>query len=67
MSDILKFSDNTTKDCRKLNNRIMSNVSAIGSAIDNYELPLYLLSPPTFHWSGWDDHCGGVNAIELDR
>ena len=46
---------------------IIPSVTASGTDTTSYDLPVYLLEPPTFHWSGWDDHCGGVGLIEIDK
>ena len=68
MSDLLEFRDNNEEDeINSINNKIMSSITVCSSDTENYDISVYLLDPPTFHWSGWDDHCGGVGAIELDK
>ena len=69
MTDLLKFNDKNLEDqgntieCSKM----ISSITASGTSISSYDLPVYLLDPPTFHWSGWDDHCGGPGLIEIDK
>ena len=69
MTDLLAFNDKSLED--QGNNiehsKIISSITARGTSTSSYDLPVYLLDPPTFHWSGWDDHCGGVGVIEIDK
>ena len=57
--------DGPTKDSD--HNGVYSTIVANGTHLNDYDILVHMLDPPTFHWSGWDDHCGGVNVLELDR
>ena len=69
LSDLLLIEDdgNKNQDCNILCSNIKSSVTLSDTTIGNFDLPVYLLDPPTFHWSGWDDHCGGVGLLEVDK
>ena len=69
LSDLLKIDDDVDEhqETKTLCSDIKSNVSVTDGGIWNFDTPVYLLDRPTFHWSGWDDHCGGVGHIEIDK